>query len=456
VLNQIRKTIKKFNMLSPGETVVVGVSGGSDSVGLLYILTEFKDYNLKLIVSHLNHGIRAEEGKRDAVFVEGIAKRLNLTFEIQNADAPGFKEKSNLSLEEAARILRYRFFKEVMKKHGAQKIATGHTLDDQAETVLMRLIRGSGALGLSGIPPLSKGYIIRPLIETPKSEIEEYLKSNGVDWIEDSTNRAKVFLRNRIRHELVPELEKYNPRIKETLARAGELLRTQEDFIRSRANNWVEYVFKSVSEDELIGKVSNYRAIPEALRFAFLRIAIEKIKGDLRRVSFKHISSVDELLTSDTPSGEVSLPDGITVAKGYDLFFVTRKSKLEQEFSYTVNSTGKWNFPHTEFEIETAKVESLGEGNEFTAFFDPDSVTFPIEVRNFREGDRFIPLGMSKFKKVKRFFIDEKVPRFLRNRIPVFLTGGEVMWVGGMRIDERFKVKGEGAVRIRLIRPKWN
>lgn len=443
-------------MLSPGETVVVGVSGGSDSVGLLYILAELQEYGLKLIVSHLNHGIRAEEGKRDAGFVETIAKRLNLPFEIQNADAPGFKQEPNLSLEEAARILRYRFFKEVMKKHGAQKIATGHTVDDQAETVLMRLIRGSGALGLSGIPPVSEGCIIRPLIETPESEIEEYLKSNGVGWIEDSSNRAKVFLRNRIRHALVPELEKYNPRIKETLARTGELLRTQEDFIADRANNWVEYVFQSVSEDELLGKASNYRAIPEALRFAFLRIAIEKIKGDLRRVSFKHISSVDELLTSETPSGEISLPDGITVAKGYDLFLVTRKSKLGQGFSYTVNSIGKWDFPYTGFEIEITGVESLGGEDEFTALLNPDSVNFPIEVRNFRQGDRFIPLGMSAFKKVKRFFIDEKVPRFLRNRIPIFLTGGEIMWVGGMRIDERFKVKGERAVRIRLIRPKWD
>ncbi|HSE83340.1 MAG TPA: tRNA lysidine(34) synthetase TilS [Thermodesulfobacteriota bacterium] len=456
MLNRVRKTIKRFNMLSHGETVVVGVSGGSDSVGLLYVLAELEEYGLKLIVSHLNHRIRADEGKRDAAFVEGIAKRLNLAYEIQNADTPGFKEKSNLSLEEAARVLRYRFFKEVMRKHRAQKIATGHTLDDRAETVLMRIIRGSGTLGLSGIPPVSEGCIIRPLIETPKSEIEEYLNTNGVGWIEDSTNRAKVFLRNRIRHELVPELEKYNPRIKETLARTGELLRTQEDFIRSRANNWVEYVFKSVGEDELIGKVSNYRAIPEALRFAFLRIAIEKIKGDLRGVSFKHISSVDELLTSETPSGRISLPDEIIVAKGYDLFLVTGKSKLEQEFSYTVGSTGKWNFPYAEFEIEDAEVQSLGNGDEFTAFFDPDLVTFPIEIRSFRGGDRFIPLGMSKFKKIKRFFIDEKVPRFLRNRIPVFLTGGEIMWVGGMRIDERFKVKGKRAVRIRLIRPKWN
>lgn len=454
-LSVVRKTIKRFSMLSPGETVVVGVSGGADSVGLLYILTELEEYNLKLIVSHLNHGIRAEEGKRDAEFVEGIAKSLNLPCEIGNVDTPDFKEKSNLSLEEAARILRYGFFKQVMEKYGAQKIATGHTLDDQAETVLMRIIRGSGALGLSGIPPVSEGYIIRPLVKTPKSEIEEYLKSKGIGWIEDSTNRATVFLRNRIRHELFPELKKYNPRIKETLARAGDLLRTQEEFISNRANNWVEYVFQSVGEGELLGTVSHYRAIPEALRFAFLRIAIEKIKGNLRKVSFKHILSVDELLVSELPSGEISLPDGIMVAKGYDLFSVARKSELKRDFSYTVDFAGKWNFPHAEFEIGTTEVESLDKEGKFTALFDLDSVNFPIEVRNFRHGDRFIPLGMNKLKKVKRFFIDEKVPKFLRNRIPIFLAGGEIMWIGGMRIDDRFKVKGKRALKIRLLRPKW-
>jgi len=440
-------------MLTPGDTVIVGVSGGADSVGLLYILTELKEYELKLIVSHLNHRIRPLEAKRDAEFVERIAKGLGLTFELKEVDALEFKKRSKLSLEEAGRILRYEFFKEALDKYHAQRVATAHTQDDQAETVLMRLIKGSGPLGLSGIPPLSEGYIIRPLIETPRSEIESYLKSRGINWVEDSTNRARVFLRNRIRHDLIPELEKYNPRIKETLARAANIFRVEEEFIKNEAEKAFKYVFDR-ENDELLGKLSRYRIMPEGIRLAVLRIAIEKLKGNLRRVSSNHIFSADELLASQNPSGEVSLPDQIVVAKGYDLFLIARRPRLKPEFSYRVPSTGRWNFPHVEIEAEITEVESFDE-DRFTAFFEPESVGFPIEIRNLLPGDRFIPLGMRTRKKVKDFFIDEKIPRFLRNRIPIFLSKGEIMWIGGMRIDDRFKVRRKEALKIRLIRPRW-
>jgi tRNA(Ile)-lysidine synthase len=441
-------------MLAHGETVVIGVSGGADSLGLLYILTEIEEYDLRLIISHINHGIRPEEGKRDAEFVEEIAKKLNLPFELKEVNTPELKKTLNLSLEEAARILRYRFFKEVLSKHGVHKVATAHTLDDQAETVLMRIIRGSGTLGLSGIPPVSEGYIIRPLIQTPRAEIEEYLRAKGIKWIEDSTNRARDFLRNRIRHELIPELQDYNPRIKEALSRTARILRVEEDFIKSRAKNWYEYVFGSTDENKLVGTISHYKLIPEALRPAFIRIAIEKIKGDLRKISFKHIISTDELLLSEIPSGEISLPDEIIVAKGYNLFLFTRKQELKREFSYAISSPGKWDFPDLDCEVEITEVESLSE-DKSVGIFDADSVEFPIEVRNLRSGDRFIPLGMKTLKKLKRFFIDDNIPRFLRNRVPVFLSKGEIMWIGGIRIDERFKLKGNNVVKIRLIRPKW-
>jgi tRNA(Ile)-lysidine synthase len=441
-------------MLAPDEIVVVCVSGGADSVGLLYILAELEEYNLKLIVSHLNHGIRPKEGKRDAKFVEGIARKLNLPFELKEVNTPEFKKGSNLSLEEAARILRYGFFKEVMSKHRAQKIATAHTLDDQAETVLMRIIRGSGTLGLSGIPPVSQGYIIRPLIETSRSNIENYLREREINWIEDSTNRTKDFLRNRIRLELIPGLQDYNPNIKQALSRTASILRVQEGFIKSRAKNWLDYVFESSGKNELLGTISRYKSVPEALRFAFLRMAIEKLKGDLRRIAFDHISSVDELLLSEAQSGEISLPETIVVSKGYDIFLLTRKSELRHEFSFIIPSPRKWGFPDFECEVEITESRSLSE-DKFTGVFDADSVQFPIEVRNFRPGDRFTPLGMKTFKKVKRFFIDEKIPRFLRTRIPLFISKGEIIWIGGMRVDERFKLKGNRAVKISLIKPKW-
>ncbi len=464
-------------MLSPGEAVIVGVSGGADSVGLLHLLIELQEYKLKIIVAHLNHGIRTKEGKRDAGFVRKIAGRFNLPFELKEVNTPEFKKRSNLSLEEAARTLRYVFFKEMLGKYKAQKIATAHTLDDQAETVLMRILRGSGGVGLSAIPPVSEGIIIRPLIENPRAEIEEFLRMKGIDWVKDSSNFARDFLRNRIRLELIPELKKYNPKIKETLSRTAKILRIEEDFIKREGEKQFEFVFETLGSNELLGAITRYKNIPEAIRFVVLRLAIERVKGNLRKISSDHIFSADELLLSQSSSGEISLPDGIVVAKGYDLFLVGKKSELKLEFKYKAPSTGKWSFPEVEFEVEIAKIKAPSEDNSI-GFFDADSVEFPIEVRNFRPGDRFTPLGMSKSivksslkpsskhrtpvkreekkasKKLKHFFIDEKVPRFLRNRIPIFLSRGKIMWVGGMRIDDRFKFVGKMALKIKLLRPK--
>ncbi|MBI4228083.1 MAG: tRNA lysidine(34) synthetase TilS [Deltaproteobacteria bacterium] len=455
MLSLVSKTIRRFNMLIPGDSVVVGVSGGSDSLGLLHILTELKDYRLKLIVAHLNHGIRGGESKRDAEYVRKLADKLGLPFELRETNVIEFKKSTNLSLEEAARELRYEFLREVLNKYNATKIATGHTLDDQAETVLMRFIRGSGLLGLSGIPAVNDN-VIRPLIEIRKSEIEEYLRSKGIGWMEDSSNKMKVFLRNRIRNELIPQLVKYNPKIKETLARTGYIVGVQEDYIRTEAKKHFNKLFYSSRDGELVGRLRYFNVLSMAMKYALLRLAIENLKGDLKRISLTHVVSVNELLDSREPSGEVYLPGEIVVAKGYGLFLVTKKTQLRRSFSYTVDSAGLHKFPQTEFEIQIKKVNSLKSDN-YLGCFDTKSVEFPIEVRNFNKGDRFIPYGMNDYKSLKNYFIDEKIPQFLRYRIPIFLCKGEVMWIGGMRVDERFKVrdKRKKVLTIRLLKPNF-
>jgi len=442
-------------MLIPGDSVVVGVSGGSDSLGLLHILTELKDYRLKLIVAHLNHGIRGAESRRDAEYVSKLADKLGLPFELRETNVIEFKKSTNLSLEEAARELRYGFLREVLNKYNATKIATGHTLDDQAETVLMRFIRGSGLLGLSGIPAVNDN-VIRPLIEVRKSEIEEYLRSKGIAWMEDSSNKMKVFLRNRIRNELVPQLVRYNPRIKETLARTGYIVGVQEDYIRKEAKKHFNKLFYSASDGELVGRLRYFNVLSIAMKYALLRLAIENLKGDLKRISLTHVVSVNDLLDSREPSGEICLPGEIVVAKGYGLFLVTKKAQLRRRFRYTVESAGFHKFPETEFEIQIKTVNSLKSDN-YLGCFDTGSVEFPIEVRNFNRGDRFMPYGMNDYKRLKNYFIDEKIPQFLRYRIPIFLCKGEVMWIGGMRVDERFKVRDrrKKALTIRLIRPNF-
>jgi tRNA(Ile)-lysidine synthase len=454
MLSRVKKTIEKYDMLLPGEIVVVGVSGGADSICLLHSLLELKEYKPELIVAHLNHGIRGREAGWDAVFVKRTAESLGLKFELGKADAPGYKKEKKLSLEEAARVLRYDFFEKTRRKFGADKIATAHTLDDQAETVVMRLMRGSGAKGLSGIPPVSEGVIIRPLIETARADIETYLTSKGIGWIEDSTNELREIQRNRIRLDLIPELETYNPRIRETLSRTSDIMRIEEDYIDREAKRNFARILAPDTRG-LKGDLRKFKRLHQALRLGILRQAIEALQMGLRNITSLHLLSVDEYLTSGAASGEVELPDGIVIAKGYDSFLVTTRSGLERRFSYSIDSTGKWRFPGFEIYIEKVIAENLEEEREDVAYLDAGKIEFPIEVRSFRAGDRFIPLGMKDWKKLKSFFVDEKIPRFERYRIPIFTSRGEIFWVGGMRIDERFKVrrKGKKAIRMSLIVP---
>ncbi len=455
MLARVKKTLKKYNMLTQGEKVVLGVSGGADSIAMLYALNELIDYGLELIVAHLNHGIREEEAKRDSDFVKETAKSLGLTFVYGEVDTLKFKEESALSLEDAARTLRYKFFNQVLNKHYATKIATAHTMDDQAETVLMRLLRGSGSKGLSGIPPVSNS-IVRPLIDTSRSEVEEYLRSKKVEWVEDTTNESKEFLRNRVRHDLLVELESYNPQIKETLSRTADILRAEEEFISKEALKHFGDIF-SPNKSELIGDLKHYRNIDKSLRFSLLRLAIEKITGSLKNISSIHIVSADDFLLSDAASGEVELPQGTVMVKGYDIFLVTKKSELEREFSYTIQTAGKWSFPEFEVELSILKTDTLDENDESVAYFDPETVKFPLQVRNFNPGDRFSPLGMTTSKKLQDYFTDIKLPQFLRSRVPIFICSGEIMWLGGIRLDNRFKItdKNKEVLMLKLIRPRW-
>lgn len=454
MLSRVKKTIEKYGMLFPGDRVVVGVSGGADSLGLLHALLELEEYRPELIVAHLNHGIRGKEAQRDASFVKRAAESCGLKFELGKADAPGYKKEKKLSLEKAARILRYEFFEKTRSKFGADKIATAHTLDDQAETVLMRLIRGSGLRGLSGIPPVSRGVIIRPLIETPRPDIEKYLESKGIAWIEDSTNKLRTMQRNRIRLDLIPELGAYNPRIKETLSRTSDILRSEEDYIQREAEKNFRRVFIP-GGGELRGDLKKFGRLHQALRLNMLRLAVDDLNKSLKNIASLHLLSADEFLMSDSVSGEVEFPDEIVIAKGHDSFLVTTRLGLEHKFSYFIGSPGKWKFPEFGVDIKEVPAKSLEKEREDVAYFDARKVVFPVEVRNFRPGDRFIPLGMKEEKKLKNFFVDEKIPRFERYRTPIFTSRGEIFWIGGMRIDERFKIrkKGTKAIRMSLVAP---
>lgn len=434
LLNKARKTVNSLGMFVPGEKIVAGVSGGADSMALLCVLREL---GANVVVSHFNHRLRGDESSADAEHVRKATERYGLVFEYAEADTEAFRKKEGLSTEDAARKLRYDFFNDVVKKHSAARVATGHTLNDQAETVIMRLLRGSGSLGLSGIRP-SRGDVIRPLINVTRDEVKEYLRSRGVEWREDSTNISDRFLRNRIRNELVPLLETYNPDTQRVLSRLATVCSVESDFIRSEAARRFESVVSS-GPGCFFGKAADLASQPDALRLSIMRKAVSDLKGNLLGISSKHIFAAEELLKSSGPATSIDLPGGIVFCRGHGVFLFARAEGFFSPVSAQVEGPGRFN-TSGDMEIEVAFTDDISFwGSRDTGYFPPEKVSFPISARSFRDGDRFVPLGMRKSKKLKDFFIDEKIPKFVRRKIPIFETRDGIIWIGGLRQDERFR-----------------
>ncbi|MBI4707149.1 MAG: tRNA lysidine(34) synthetase TilS [Candidatus Omnitrophica bacterium] len=322
-LKKAQDTIKKYNLIKKDDRIVIGVSGGPDSLALLFLLHSLRDeMQLVLHVAHLDHMLRKDSHK-DAQFVKIASERLGIPVTCGKADVK--KLVVNGSFEEAARNARFAFFLETAKKINAKKIALGHNLDDQAETVLMRFLRGSGLYGLAGIIPKRKIYgleIIRPLIEIKRSGIEAYLKNKGIKPRIDITNSQDIYFRNKIRNRLLPLLEKeYNKNIKEVLANTAQSLGADYDYLDKIAQAWLKG--KSTRLD-----IAKLVLLHQAIRRLVFRKAIAAVKGDIRRISFQHIREIEDLLQSRPVNSIVDLPKGVSVLKKQKfLVFYLRKSR---------------------------------------------------------------------------------------------------------------------------------
>ena len=408
-------------------------------MALLLALWDLREFypDIEVIVSHVNHGLRGGESEEDTEFVREEARRLDFSFESVRVDTEGFRKKYGLSLENAARELRYGFFDDVLAKRSARRIATAHTLNDQAETVIMRLMRGSGSQGLAGIRP-SVGNIIRPLINVTKLEAREYLRSKGVSWREDSTNTSGEFLRNRVRNELIPLLKSYNPAVEQVLSRVAAVCAAEADFISAAAEGEFGKIVRVVGGG-VLGDMEKLLREPPAIRLSVMRKSILAVKGDLNSVSAKHLFSIDEVMRSGEASAEVNLPGRVVFHMGHGVFFFAPEEKLREFPAVEVNSHGVHRIsPDLEIRVELTEDASLW-GAADVGYFPPEKVGFPITLRSFSEGDRFVPLGMKGVKKLKDFFIDEKIPRFLRKKVPVLEIRDGIIWVGGLRTDNRFR-----------------
>jgi tRNA(Ile)-lysidine synthase len=459
--NNVKQTIQKYCMLSPGDGVLVAVSGGPDSVALLHVLCKLKnEFDLRLEVAHLQHGIRGEEARDDARFVAAMADGLSLPFHLKELELPRIKaEKGKGNLEEMAREARRDFFAAVAAQRGMRKVALGHTRDDQAETFLMRLLRGSGRQGLTGMAPVSKlneidasHAVIRPLIETSRQEIENYLVAENLEYRVDRTNRDTALLRNWVRLDLLPQLkEKLDQRLDKRLARTADVMRDEEVFLQELTRELLPQIAKK--GDLLRAPMLEE---PVAMQRRLIRLWLEEALGTLRGVEFDHIEAILSLISDGPPQGRVAIPRGREAVRDYDTLRVEKKNRVRRAacYSYTLPLDGELLIPEAGMKMASARSSSseARPEDELEAVFDSNALTQTLTVRNFRHGDRFQPLGMRGHKKIKELFIEKKVPLAVRSTLPLLLAGEEVLWIPGYGRSEIVKVTPETKeiLRIRL------
>jgi len=447
-------------MLSFNDRVLIGVSGGPDSVTLLNVLLSFKKrYNLSFFIAHLDHMLRGKESDEDVNFVKNLAQELGLPCEVKSCNLTEIARKEHLTLEEAAREHRYKFYLETVKKFKTNKIALGHNVDDQVETVLMRFLRGSGLEGLIGIPPV-RGKIIRPLIECSREEIEEYCKENKIGYRVDSSNKEVVYFRNKIRLELLPLLSKdYNKNIKDTILRLRSIISEVSAYLNQETELLFKEIVRKGNSEVAIIDLKKFTSLPLALKRRIIRKSIEVVKGNLYTISFRHNNEILELTEYQLGEKEIYLPDNLRAKKIYNKIIIYKKriskdrtEEIPTPWEYDILIPGKTEIKSLSIKVEIKTLDSAEiksslyfnrkkSKGEFLEFIDYNKVKLPLKLRNRRSGDRFYPLKMKGLKKVKDFFIDNKIPKSHRDSIPILADSeDQIIWIVGMRLDNRVKV----------------
>ena len=472
-VRQMHRFILRHAMIKNGETVLVAVSGGADSLALLYGLHALhSQLDCQLHLAHLNHCLRPD-ADADADFVQQHAAHLELPCTTQSTDVPRLVKQWKLSVETAARKARYQFYEEVSTQIGATKVALGHHQDDTAETVLMNLIRGSGSTGLKGITPVRDLRFIRPLAGFTRQQIETFLASKGLVPRQDSTNTDTRYLRNRIRHELIPRLESdYNPNIKVGLSRTADVLGAESEYLDTVAQEAFETcrvrdpdrVKALATLESVVLDREKFQQFHIAVQRRVLRLSFFEMLGSLGDLYFLHCEAMLSLIERSAPNAALALPNSLRFRRAYQclIFEVNTSSKsplpIETEsFAYPLAVPGNTFIAALNTEI-TAELGDIRSGETFRlpdgryeAIFDYEKVkrvfadlpseAFPLMVRNRLQGDRFQPYGMRGTKKIKDFMIDAKVPRYERDRIPMLVCGDKVLWVVGYTTSDPFKIQ---------------
>jgi len=475
VLKDAAHTIEIHKLVQKGDTVIVGISGGPDSLCLLHILTQLRPVlNLTLHVGHLHHGIRGDEADADADFVVELAQSWGLPVTVERRDVPTLATQQKLAIEEAARQARYAFLGRLAIQIGASAIAVGHNADDQTETVLMHWLRGAGLAGLRGMLPstplaglricppdenlfsLSNINIIRPLLEVPRCYIEAYCAEHGLQPRFDRSNLDTTYLRNRLRHELIPLLETYNPNFREITRRSARIVADDYALLKTlSAATWVKVV-TAENERAIKFDLHAWRELATSLQRSIVREAIHRLRHSLRNINWIHVENAIVALRDRPVGTQVTLPRGLMLTISYDHFLIADKGYVSTVSEHPqlvagampVAVPGITPLPSSDWQLEAHIVpreaygeEHLGNPNPWQAFLDYDSTGKTLVLRCRQPGDRFQPLGLGGHQqKVRDFMINSKIPQPLRDHLPLLASSQSIIWIPGWRIDMRVRV----------------
>ncbi len=458
VLQKVLETIRENNMIKKGERILAAVSGGADSVCMLHALSRLKNsLGFDIYCAHLNHGIRGEAADNDEKFVIELCGKLGVPIFTKTVDVIGLAKEKKLTTEEAGRLARYTFFEELSKRYGIAKTATAHNKNDNAETVLMRILRGTGIDGLKGVAYVREDGVIRPILDLSRAEVEDYCAENGLEYCTDASNFENDYTRNKIRNELIPYLEKeFNARTVDSLVRLAENARDDGAFLDNYAKRLYVRLNNPLPGKAVTLHIESLGMVEKSIASRIIRLAADDAQSGVK-LEKVHIDDIFDLMTKQTGAA-LDLPQGLKVMVQYGwLLFEGEPEKI------TVNGDGETFFE----EIRPGKtvfVESLGksiclkieDAKTYKCKVNEKAISFDLLdgqmlfIRSRRDGDRMVCFSDGRTKKIKNILIDEKIPRKDRDRIPLLCTGNEVLAIVGGRISEKYRVTNE-AERILVI-----
>jgi len=439
------KYIKENLMFDKGDKVIVAVSGGPDSTCLLYILNGLKEeLGITLVGAHINHCLRGDESDKDEEYAKETCESLGMNFYSKKVDIHKISEERNLSCEMAGREIRYDFFKELIVKLKANKVALAHNANDQAETILMRIMRGTGIAGMIGIRPVRDKIYVRPILHLSRKKIENYCMINNISPRIDKSNLENIYARNKVRLELIPYIEEnFNKDIVKTLNRLSDIVKTDNEYLENVSQKEFENCCE-IDEQRVIINKSAF-ALHEAILSRIVRSALLVVNHNLYNFEKIHISNIIDLQKHDTGKS-IMLPQNIIVENSYGdiqiYIYVKAIEDYNNEYYLKINEK---NIIHSLNKVIKIDVKSKMQymefiGNDYIKYFDYDKIVEPITLRYRKDGDKFTPLGMTGNKKINDLFIDLKIPKAKRNEIPLICFGNDIGWVVGYRVSEKFKV----------------